>query len=311
MGVGTAVSVWDKINGWMSPLDGMIDSLMRPLVAPLADMFDWVTGSSDEVRSTAQRWRDLAATIDRLATHHRDVIAPLGSAWEGEAHDAFQASMTELLAAVEQLADGSVETAEFLEDAAMEVELAEELVATIIQELIEWALLTLAVSAALSLVTLGASAVAGSAAAAAEAAVAGSRIAAVLARLVPLLQRLATLLQAVNKMSFFSREGFLIKTLLVKGMVLKPVVSTLTGLSGAPVPEAAKTSLEGVRDIAVDEVDDRIDGRTGIQTPWRARLGGTGDHWVPDGSPLREAIDTIDDTLERVDAAIPEAPFAD
>lgn len=309
MSVTGAVSVWDKINGWMAPLDGMVDALLRPLVQPLADMFDSVTGDSAEVRSTAQRWRDLGTTIDRLAQHHRDVIAPIAGGWEGDAHDAFQASMRELLVAVDQLADGTRETAEFLEDAAMEVELAEEMVATIIRELIEWALLTLAVSAALSLVTLGASAVAGGAAAAAQAAVAGSRIASVLARIASLLQRLATMLRSVQAMSMFSREGFLIKTLLVKGVILKPVVSTVTGLSASPVGEGASTGLQGLRDIAANEVDDQLRGDTAVQTPARQWLG---DRIGPGVDAVRPGVDAARpglDLLDRVDDALPAPPF--
>lgn len=310
MSVTGAVSVWDKINGWMAPLDGMVDALMRPLVQPLADMFDSVTGDSAEVRSTAQRWRDLGTTIDRLAQHHRDVIAPLSSAWEGEAHDAFQAAMRELLTAVDQLADDTRETADFLEDAAMEVELAEELVATIIQELIEWALLTLAVSAALSLVTLGASAVAGGAAAAAEAAVAGSRIATVLAKVASALERLSALLKAVKAMKTFSREGFLIRTLLVNGVILKPVVSTLTGLTGNPLGEGARSVLDSLRDIAADEADDQIDGRTGVQTPVRDRLDDVLGPAVGAGRPVIDAVRPVLDVLDDVDDRVPDPPFA-
>ncbi|MFC6448490.1 hypothetical protein ACFP82_00005 [Cellulomonas gelida] len=64
-------------------------------------------------------------------------------------------------------------------------------------------LLTLAVNAALAIVTVGASAVAGAVAAAAEAAVAYSRIAAVLTKVALALQRIATLLKAVKAMRFF------------------------------------------------------------------------------------------------------------
>lgn len=309
MSVGGAVSVWDKINGWMAPLDGMVDALLRPLVQPLADMFDSVTGDSAEVRSTAQRWRDLGSTIDRLAQHHRDVLAPLSSAWEGDAHDAFQATMRELLTAVEQLADDSRETAEFLEDAAMEVELAEELVATIIRELIEWALLTLAVSAALSLVTLGASAVAGGAAAAAEAAVAGSRIATVLAKVASILERLAGLLRSVRAMSTFSREGFLIKTLLTKNLILKPVVSSLTGLSASPGGEGLRTGVQGLRDIALDELDDQLTGDTAVQTPLRQWLEDHGGDAVDAVRPAAETIRPALDVLDEIDDRIPEPPF--
>ena len=309
MSVAGAVSVWDKINAWMSPLAGMVDALMRPLVEPLAGMFDSITGNSAQVRTTAQRWRDLAMTLDQLITHHRDVIAPLGRDWDGAAHDAFHESMTELLQTVEELAAGTRETAEFLDDAAMEVELAEELCETIIRELIEWALLTLAVSAALSLVTFGASAVAGAAAAAAEAAVAGSRIAIVVTKIATALQRFAVLLRTVKAMSFFSREGFLIKTLLVKGVLLKPVVSSVTGLSAAPLSEAGRTGLTGLRDILADEADDQMGGRTGLQTPLRDRLDDYVGPVADVAAPLARILEPVSLAIDTVDDVLPRAPF--
>lgn len=311
MSVTAAVSVWDKINAWMSPLDGLLDSILRPVVAPLADMLDCVTGDSETVKSTAQRWRDLAATVRQLEQHHRDVIAPLASSWSGEASDAFQGTMTELLTQVEELAKGCAETAEFLDDAAMEVKTAEDMVAAIIQELIEWALLSLAVSLALSFVTWGASALAGAAAAAAEAAVAGSRIAAILARVAQLLTKLAEFLKAVNAMSAFSREGFFIKTLLVKGMILKPIVSNITGLDGKPISGAVDALLKGGRDIVADEIDDQLSGQTGMQTPLRDGIDDVVAPVADAAKPWLDRLKPVTDALEEVDGVLPKAPFQD
>jgi hypothetical protein len=187
----------------------------------------------------------------------------------------------------------------------MEIELAEELVAGIIRELIEWALLTLAVNAALSLVTLGASAVAGAAAAAAEAAVAYSRIASVLTKVAQALARIAQLLKAVKAMKFFSAEGLVFKTILVKGMLLKPVVSAGTGLTGSPLEVAGDTLRDAAR-IAADEVDDVLDDRTDVQTPWRERIHDGAERVAP-------IIDTpggrrVSDVVDRVDELLPAPP---
>ena len=64
----------------------------------------------------------------------------------------------------------------------------ERLVRDLVRELLEWAALTLAVSAVTGLVTLGASTLAGAASAAAKAAVTGSRIAALVRRLAAVLR---------------------------------------------------------------------------------------------------------------------------
>ena len=305
MSAGAAVSAWDKVSGWMGGLSGAIDAIMKPLVDPLTEMFDSVTGDSQEVRSVAERWRSLSRTVEALERHHREVIAPVAASWDGEAADAFSALMRELDEEIRQLADGAGQTADFLDDAAMEVELAEELVAGIIRELIEWALLTLEVNAALAIVTVGASAVAGAVAAAAEAAVAYSRIAAVLTKVALALQRIATLLKAVKAMRFFSMQGLLFKTILVKGMLLKPVVRAGTGLTGNPLQVTGDT-LRDLAAIAADEVDDVLDGNTDVQTPWREAINPGARGVAPIvGSPVGRGVS---DVADRLDDLIPAPP---
>jgi len=305
MSVGAAVSAWDKVTGWMGGLSGAVDAIMKPLIDPLVDMFDAVTGDSQRVRSVADRWRTLARTVEALERHHREIVAPVVASWDGEAADAFSALMRELDADIRELSDGAGQTADFLDDAAMEVEFAEELVAGIIRELIEWALLTLAVNAVLAIVTVGASAVAGAVAAAAESAVASARIATVLAKLASVLQRIATLLRAVKAMRFFSMEGLVFETILVKGMLLKPVVRASTGLTGDPLA-VTHDSLHDLAAIAADEVDDLLDGNTDVQTPWRESIDDTMRMVAPVvGSPTGRVAS---EAAERLDGLIPAPP---
>lgn len=303
------ISIWDKVNSWMGGMDAAIDAIMRPLVQPLADQFDFITGDAGQVRSTAQRWRELAEKLEALRDFHADVVSKVPAGWQGPAADAFAGRMDGLLAGLGQLSAEMSDTAEFLDDAAMEVEAAEHLVETIIRELIEWALLSLVVSAALAMVTLGASAIAGASAAAARAAVAGSRIARILTQVATALQRLATVLQRIKAMSMFTREGFLIKTLLVKGVILKPVVSDLTGITGKPVSEGTKSLLQSGRDILADEFDDRRSGDDRVQTPLRDAID---DYVHPVADALDPVLDRLDPLIEPLVEAggkIPEGPF--
>ncbi len=89
----------------------------------------------------------------------------------------FRTRITDLCAQMDELGAEMGRTAEFLDDAAMEGELAETLVEDIIRELIEWAIIMLVVSAATSVITVGLSTAAGAAVAAAKAAHAASKIA--------------------------------------------------------------------------------------------------------------------------------------
>ncbi|MEP7762348.1 WXG100 family type VII secretion target [Sanguibacter sp. 25GB23B1] len=302
MSVTAALSVWDKINSWMGPLDGLVDALLRPIVAPLADMFDWVTGDSDAVRSTAQRWADLARTIDALVDYQQDVLLPLAQGWDGPAHDAFATAMRDLQDQVREIAEASRQTGDFLDDAAMEIEVAEEMVATIIRELIEWALISLAVSAALALVTWGASSLAGAAAAYAEGAIAASRITAIVtkvAQALTALARAAKVLRAAKLISWHT---------LAKMMTITPVVKTVTGLTGNPF-QALDDLATGVRDIVADELDDQRSGATDLQTPTRDLIDGFVGPAAEFADPVLDYLDPALDVLEDVDRALLANPF--
>jgi hypothetical protein len=299
-----AVDVWQRINGWMAPLEGAIDAVMRPLVSPLADQFDWVTGDSAEVSATAERWRDLARRTRALSDSELNEAFRTAAGWTGQASDAFERLARDFAEQIDAVAAEMDVTAEYLLDASLEVKMAEDLVETIIRELIEWALITLVVSAALAVVTFGASAAAGGAAAAAQAAVAGSRVASALAKLAKLLRAVADALKAVRAMKTLSREGILVKTILVKGMLIKPVVKGVTGLTGAPISESAESIIDGFADIAADEVDDQRRGDQGPQTPLRDRIDDpirpVTDHLPPPGP--------VDDAIDRLRDRVPSAP---
>jgi WXG100 family type VII secretion target len=304
------LSIWDKVSSWMGGMDAAIDALMRPLVSPLADMFDWLTGDSEAVRTTAERWRVLSHKVEALIAFHEQVVRTMPAGWQGPAADAYLRSMRDLLKGLEEMSRELGDTAEFLDDAAMEVEAAEQLVETIIRELIEWALLSLAVSAALAIVTLGASAVAGAGAAAAQAAVAGTRIARVLTQVASALQRFAQLMQTIKAMSIFTTEGFLIKQLLVKGVILRPVVSNLTGITASPISEGGKSLLQSGRDILADEFDDRRSGGDRVQTPLRDVVDDF-VHPVADVlDPVLDKVEPLLDPLIELGEKVPERPFS-
>lgn len=289
------VSVWEKINAWMGPLSGAIDSLMRPLVQPLADTFDSITGDSAEVRSTAERWRSLRRQAQALADFERDVVSRAVEGWEGDASDAFRARLTELCSQIEELAGEMGSTAEFLDDAAMEVELAETLVEDIIRELIEWAIITLAVSAATSIITLGLSSVAGAGVAAAKAAHATSRIARIVIKVAQALERLS---DALKKLKMGPKLQKLALKFLISSTVVKPVVKASTGLTGSPLGVSASNLVTGLAGIAADEYDDQQRGEDDRQTPLR---DGIDDPIRPLSSTIpRGATDPLDDAADRI-----------
>ncbi len=110
--------------------------------------------------------------------------------WVGLAAGSWTVAGAEVGRGLEELADRSLDVGDCLDEAASAVHETERLVRDLVRELLEWAALTLAVSAVTGLVTLGASTLAGAASAAAKAAVTGSRIAALVRRLAAVLRRI-------------------------------------------------------------------------------------------------------------------------
>jgi uncharacterized protein YukE len=221
--------VWAEAEGWMSGLLGGVYSVMKPLVDPLVEKWDSITGDDASVHATADRWHGMAEDLRAVAIGARESASATDAAWAGLAHDAFGAAAAELADQIEAIA-GQVEgVSGFLREAAEEVKHAEDLIRELIWELVEWAAVTLAVSAATAIVTLGASAVAGAATAAAKAGVTGAKIANLLSKVAAVLARIRDALRAYK--GFLKGLDFK-KRFVFRAAVEKPIVRHLTGLDG-------------------------------------------------------------------------------
>jgi uncharacterized protein YukE len=271
--VGTATTVldgWQRIDAWLSfSGSAAVDALLRPLVEPLAEPLDAVTGDAEEVRASAQVWRDAATGLRDAQDGQQEALRLAREHWSGVAFDTFERTAAEARDLCGDLAKAFDATAEFLDDAALEVETAEQLVETIIRELIEWAILTLLTALALSVATSGASVAAGAATTAAETAVAGSRIAAVLARVANVLEGVSGGLRALPAAK--GVEGLLARSA-VKNALFKPALAATTGLTASPLYASAGVLRDGALEVVADETDDRIAGETQPQTRIRQGL---------------------------------------
>lgn len=144
-GVATgAVSAYNKVNDWMSGFDSAVDAIMRPLVEPLAEHLEAVTGDDEGLQEAAKLWREQARDLRDLIADQRRDRADLAHEWTGEAADAFQGHLAEMEAALEQEAADMDAVADVLEQAGSRAKLAEQVVETLIRELIEWAIIELA-----------------------------------------------------------------------------------------------------------------------------------------------------------------------
>jgi len=270
--VSGAVDAYTKINDWMSPMGSLIDEIMRPIVEPLAEPLEFVTGDPEGLTAAAELWRRQAQALREVVADQRRDRANLAYDWQGEAADHYQQELAEYETALEAEADDMDLTADQLEEAAAQCRVAQDLVETVIRELIEWALITLAASLAFSVVTAGISLAAEAAAAAAEGAIATTRIANLVRKLASALKKIEEALKALKAVSKrphlnpkkpwtwnkpLDVEAYLAK----KGtkMIGKAALHGI-GLTGDPVGQTVQQAVQSGLGLAADEADKRIAG---------------------------------------------------
>ncbi|GHJ59532.1 hypothetical protein NOK12_20500 [Nocardioides sp. OK12] len=223
------MGAWDEVEGWMGGLMGEIYSIMKPLVNPLVEQWESITGDPDSVHQVAAEWRGMAASLDSLARFETDGLAATQGGWTGLAHDSYSAAITDLASTIRDIASQVGEVGGFLDQAATEVRETQQLIRDLVFELVEWAAISLAVSAAGAIFTLGASVAAGAASAAARAAITAGKIATLLRKVEAALRRIQAMIAAyrtwLKGLSFAQRFAF-------KAAVEKPLVRAVTGLDG-------------------------------------------------------------------------------
>ncbi|MFZ3597325.1 WXG100 family type VII secretion target [Streptomyces sp. BH104] len=281
---GAAVDAYSKVNDWMSPLSGLLDDLMRPVVEPLAEPLEFVTGDPEGLQEAADLWKRQAGELRDVVADQRRDRQDLAHEWSGEAADAFMQQLAELEAEFEAEAADMDGTAELLQEAADECRVIQDMVESVIRELIEWAIITLAASAAFAALTAGVSAAAGTAAAAAEGSLAATRIASLVTRLARALQKIANAMRELQRLAKLSRfkpaKPWTWKELKEPGQLeafaAKKVVKTTgkaalaaIGLTGDPVGQTAQEGANGAAGIAADEADDRLAGNRNPSTAAR------------------------------------------
>lgn len=265
-----AANAYVKVNDWLSPLGSVIDAIMRPIVEPLAEMLEFVTGDPEGLLEASKLWKAQADALREVIADQRRDRTALQHDWQGEAADRFQQELADFEKGLEEEADDMENTAYQLEEAAEACRVAQELVETVIRELIEWAIISLAAAAAFSVVTAGVSLAAEAAAAAAQGAIASARIAMLVRKLATALKKVADAMKALKAVAAGPRASVLRPSTwrdpaLLKAYAANKVVKTVgktalrgIGLTGDPVGETAQTAIEQGLIFGADEADKRI-----------------------------------------------------
>jgi uncharacterized protein YukE len=228
-GVLPSIDPLQKMStGWIG---GMIDSAAMYVLEKtgLLDMLDKVTGNPDALHAAALAWRERGAATQKVAVALRAGARDLPDQWQGEASQAFGEFMGTVVASLDAMASDMGQTAQILNEAAQESQLAQDIIMMIIQQVIEW----VAASLILDAITLGLSSVvdalADSAFAADKAAEAGEEVTRLERVLIDLRKALEDLQKA--EQDYKDAEGFAkISKFLKLGGKLTDTIGALKGI---------------------------------------------------------------------------------
>ncbi|MFJ5924208.1 hypothetical protein ACIQF6_16575 [Kitasatospora sp. NPDC092948] len=217
----------------------------------LIDMLEKVTGDLAELNNAAEEWQAQAHAVQSVARELRSGAVPLSEAWAGGASDAFGGHMGDVADALDQTADGMMQTAQIINSAAQECAMAEGMVIQIISEAIEALIVSLAAEAVIAVFTMGIGLIADALISEAEIATFVARVARVSTQLA---QKLEELLKALKEL----------------GSAVK-AVRNMEGISKAlKEVKNVKKAFEGIRELeqgeglaakAAKQLDEQITGK--------------------------------------------------
>jgi len=147
----------NDLEKWYGGLPGPVQSILD--VARyhwVNDALHWIAGEPDKVAGLGPQYVAQGEQVKQLATQITTIKNSM-TAWTGQAHDAFDASMVEMSGNFTQLGDAVVATDEVLKACAEACVAQANLVIDLFKSLIEFLLTSLAVSAAMAVFTFGAS----------------------------------------------------------------------------------------------------------------------------------------------------------
>ncbi len=217
-------------------LGGMLDEAVEWALeqSGLLDMLEKVTGNLAELNAASEEWQAQAHAVQSVAAEVRSGAVPLSQEWVGSASDAFGSHMGEVADALDQTAQGMLQTAQIINSAAQECAMAEGMVIQIISEAIEALIVSLAAEAVIAVVTAGVGLIADALLTEAEIAVYVARVAKVSTELA---QKLEELLKALKEL----------------GSAVKAVRNIQTARKALTEVKNVKNAVEGLR--ALEEGD--------------------------------------------------------
>jgi hypothetical protein len=211
----------NKLEQWFSTLPQLVQETLHEPFSWMNNSLKAVAGHPEALLAAGDQYVQIAESVHLLGQQQLQHRSALAGQWRGDAYDAFTDRMQFVEAQLDKLGDAIKQVKDVLESGAKACVESANMIIDIVTSLIMFALGTIAVNLALSLVTLGTSLAAGVALVIARAVAAVARVARVVEKLAELLAKLAQvflkLSRLLEKVAQVLRE---IKTVLKEAQLL-------------------------------------------------------------------------------------------
>lgn len=190
----------NKLEQWFSSLPQLVQETLHEPFSWMNDSLKSVAGHPEALLAAADQYVQIGEAVHQLGQQQLQHRSALAGHWRGDAHDAFTDKMQFVEAQLDKLADAVKQVKDVLEPGAKACVESANMIIDIVTSLIMFALGTVAVNLALSLVTLGTSLAAGVALVIARAVAAVARVARVVEKLAQVLTKLAEVFLKLNRL---------------------------------------------------------------------------------------------------------------
>ncbi|MDO5287874.1 MAG: hypothetical protein Q4G45_13790 [Actinomycetia bacterium] len=241
----------NTLEQWYSSAPGPVQQVVSwsGLYDKANDCVKWIAGDPDQIMSYAPRYTELGTQVSQTS-QEIETIAQGIEGWTGESHDTFLKKACEFAEKIDKIAEAVKGTPEVLEACAQGAVEVANCIIDIVKMVIEFLITSLAVSAALSVFTFGASVAAWVAANLAKGAQALAKVVQVAEKFARFLEKMARLFQKIAEV--FNNIAEIIK-------VIKEVFQAVKAIKGGGlVGFAAKKAVTVPISIATSKAANAV-----------------------------------------------------
>lgn len=198
----------NELERAFNSLPGVVQSALRPAYQPVDEALHWVCGDPDALVSAGQTYVQLGNRTKDVSSLVQSDVSALEASWTDEAGQAFRTRMGEVCKALTAAGQALGDTDKILTASAHAAVDAANTICDIVASVVEFIIADFAVSAALSVLTFGASVAAGIAAAIADWAEATFEVSRVVEAIVKVLNTVEKVLEALSELFRTLKEIF-------------------------------------------------------------------------------------------------------